>query len=70
MLEGKRVKPHKLQVMRCSNGTFFSICTTHRCRCFTSDPNTIAKVIMVAEVLDITRKPIRKSYNRGQRNET
>lgn len=64
VLDGRRIKPHKLQVMRCSNGTLFSICTVHRCRTFTADWNLVATVNKTVSVLDITQKPLREK-NRG-----
>lgn len=65
-----RIAPHKIQVMRCANGTLFAICQLHKTRTFTGDLNTIAKVMKIANVLDITEKPSRRIYhNRGPRNE-
>jgi len=64
IVAGQRIKPHKLAVMRCGNGTLFSICTVHRCRIFTADWNLIQKITKSVNVLEVTHKPLRRT-NRG-----
>lgn len=66
-LNGQKIKPHKLAVMRCSNNTLFAICRPHGCRVFTADLNIIQAVAQTANVLEVTNKPLKR--NRGPLNE-
>lgn len=65
---GQKIKPHKVAVMRCSNGTLFGICRVHACRVFTADQNLIQKVAQSANILEVTHKPLKR--NRGPIDET
>jgi hypothetical protein len=63
VLEGKKIGPHKVPVMQCSNGTLFAMCNMHRTRIFCADWTTIRTVMKTVTVLRVTDKPARP--NRG-----
>jgi hypothetical protein len=67
-VEGQKIKPHKIAVMRCSNGTLFGICRVHSTRVFVADQNIIQKVARTVNILEVTHKPLRR--NRGPLDES
>lgn len=60
IIDGEKIKPHKIQVVVCANKTLFSMCTLCRMRAFTSNWNMIAKIMKTTEALEVTQKPLLK----------
>jgi hypothetical protein len=63
----EKIKPHKVNLVVCANQTLFSMCTTCRCRSFTSNWTLVARVMNSTTQVKITEKPLVRI--RGKANE-
>jgi hypothetical protein len=63
VINGVKIKPHKIQVVQCANKTLFSMCTVCKMRAFTCNWNLIAEVMKCSHVLKMTEKPM--THNKG-----
>lgn len=69
-LDGEFVKPHRIEVTVCANGSLYSYCMTHGTRVFVRDRIVVAKFTRNAQVLKVLPKKTQAPKNPPRRRKT